>query len=117
MAFEDLEVWKRAARLSVNIYAGMAENRDYGFRDQITRSGLSVPSNIAEGVERSSGKDCLRFIDIARGSCAELRTQIYIGMEIGYIARETGKQWLNESREIAAMLMGFANSLKRKINH
>ena len=85
MRFEDLEVWKRGARLSADIYKGMAEIRDFGFRDQITRSGLSIPSNIAEGVERESNLDCIRFLTYAKGSCGELRTQIYIGVDIGYI--------------------------------
>jgi len=57
--FEDLEVWKRAARLSANIYKELARLKDYSFRDQITRSGLSVPSNIAEGFERGSILDPL----------------------------------------------------------
>ena len=113
MAFEDLDVWKRAARLSANIYTEMAKNRDYGFRDQITRSGLSVPSNIAEGMERSSDKERSRFVNYARGSCAELRTQIYIGMDIGYIPRDTGKQWLQETKEIAAMLVGLRRSFEK----
>lgn len=52
MNFEDLEVWKRAARLSSNLYKNLKDLRDFGFRDQITRSGLSIPSNIAEGFER-----------------------------------------------------------------
>ncbi|QEP43511.1 four helix bundle protein [Ectothiorhodospiraceae bacterium BW-2] len=82
MRFEDLEVWKRSARLSAEIYKHFAESRDYGFKDQITRSGLSIPSNIAEGMERSSNKEKAHFLDIAKGSCAELRTQIYIGIEI-----------------------------------
>ena len=54
MRFEDLEVWKRAARLSASIYKELKNLKDWGFRDQITRSGLSVPSNIAEGFERAS---------------------------------------------------------------
>ena len=57
MAFEDLEVWKKAARLSGNIYKDLRDLKDYGFKDQITRSDLSIPSNIAEGVERNSEKE------------------------------------------------------------
>jgi len=52
MAFEDLDVWKRSSRLSANIYKELYCLKDYGFKDQITRSGLSIPSNIAEGIER-----------------------------------------------------------------
>lgn len=57
MAFEQLEVWKRSARLSANVYKTLRKCDDFGFRDQITRSGLSVPSNIAEGMERDSARE------------------------------------------------------------
>ncbi len=110
MRFEDLKVWKRAARLSADIYRELMELKDYGFKDQITRSGLSIPSNIAEGMERSSIKDRARFLEYAKGSCGELRTQIYIGLDIGYIKGTTGKQWIQETREISAMLVGLIKS-------
>ncbi len=84
MQFEDLEIWKRSARLSADIYKELANLKDYGFKDQITRSGLSVPSNIAEGYERQSDKETVNFLNYAKGSAGELRTQIYIGMDIGY---------------------------------
>ncbi|SDW04046.1 four helix bundle protein [Thiocapsa roseopersicina] len=103
-AFEDLEVWKRGARLSADIYRGLRDLKDWGFRDQITRSGLSIPSNIAEGYERESNRDCINFLSYAKGSAGELRTQIYIGMDIGYIDRQTGKHWLNEAQQISKML-------------
>jgi four helix bundle protein len=85
--------------------------RDFGFRDQITRSRLSVPSNIAEGMERRSPKEKQRFLDIALGSCAELRTEIYIGVDIGYIDKVVGKAWIAETREISAMLVGLRNNI------
>ncbi len=59
--FEELDVWKRSARLSAEIYKTLAELKDYGFRDQITRAGLSIPSNIAEGYERNSNKELALF--------------------------------------------------------
>ena len=107
MDFEQLDVWKRSARLSASLYRHFADSRDFGFKDQITRSGLSVPSNIAEGMTRPSVKDRTKFLYIAKGSCAELRTQIYIGVEIGYIEREKGHDWVKETKEIAAMLTGL----------
>jgi len=114
MPFEDLDVWKRSARLSANIYKELTELRDFGFRDQITRAGLSVPSNIAEGMERISRKEQMRFLDIAKASCAEVRTQTYIGMYIGYIDKEVGKHWISETKEISAMLIGLIKSIKGK---
>ena len=62
MRFEDLEVWKRSARLSADAYRGMRSVRDFGFRDQLTRAGLSVPSNIAEGFERESNQEFVNFL-------------------------------------------------------
>jgi len=110
--FEDLDVWKRSARLSAEIYKELASLKDFGFKDQITRSGLSIPSNIAEGMERVSNKEKMRFLDIARGSAVELRTQIYIGIDIGYIKKASGIIWLKESKELSAMLVGLCKSLK-----
>ena len=115
MKFEDMEIWKRSARLSADLYKSFADCKDFGFRDQITRSGLSIPSNIAEGSERSSKKDFIRFLQYAKGSCGELRTQIYIGMDIGYINSAQGKNRLNETREISAMLVGFINSIEKQL--
>jgi len=111
MKCENLEVWKRSAALSAEIYRYFHDAKDWGFRDQITRSGLSVPSNIAEGVERSSDKESVRFLDIAQGSCAELKTQIYIGMKIDYIDTESGIKWTSEISEINRMLGGLKKHL------
>jgi four helix bundle protein len=104
MRFEDLEVWKRAVKLATSIYRELRESKDYGFRDQITRAGLSVPSNIAEGFERESLKECIVFLSYAKGSCAELRTHVYVGAEIGYIANKIGQDWIRESVEISSMI-------------
>ncbi|WP_177418022.1 four helix bundle protein [endosymbiont of Lamellibrachia barhami] len=105
--FEELEVWKRSARLSVEIYKVLRDCRDYSFKDQLSRSGLSVPSNIAEGFERESLKESLNFLSYAKGSCGELRTQTYIGIKIGYIDTVTGKRWITESKQISVMLAGL----------
>ena len=111
MNFENLDVWKRSARHSAEIYKITASLKGFGFRDQLTRSGLSVPSNIAEGMTRESVKEKKRFLDIARSSLSEARTQIYIGIDIGYLPKQQAQKWLVESRELSAML----NSLKNKL--
>ena len=80
--FEDLEVWKRAARLSADLFKSLYSIKDFGFRDQITRAGMSIPSNIAEGYERLSNKEKSNFLNYAKGSAGELRTQIYIGSNL-----------------------------------
>ena len=73
--FEELDVWKRSARLSADLYRATANLKDFGFRDQITRAGLSVPSNIAEGHERENPKETVNFYSYAKGSAGELRTR------------------------------------------
>ena len=111
MRFEDMDVWKRASRLSANVYSNLVDLKDFGFRDQITRSSLSVPSNIAEGFERVSAKEKRNFLNYSKGSCGELRTQIYIGMEIGYIPKDLGYSWVKETEEISSMLSGLMKYL------
>jgi len=110
MRFENLEVWKRSARLSADIYRELKDLKDYGFRDQITRSGLSIPSNVAEGFERKSKKEFLVFLKYALGSCGEVRTQIYIGIEIGYISDITGRKWIQETKDISAMITSLVKT-------
>ena len=112
-AFENLEVWRRAVTFSGAIYKGLRHLKDYGFKDQLTRAGLSVASNIAEGMERDSIPDRLKHLTIARGSCGEARTQIFVGLEVGYIDPSTGKAWIKESREISAMLVGLSRFVRK----
>ena len=88
--------------------------RDFGFRDQITRAGLSIPSNIAEGVERTTPADQCKFLDYARGSCGEVRTQTIIGIKVGFISEEIGREWIGETKELAAMINGLIRSIRKK---
>ncbi len=110
MKCERLDVWKRSCRLSVNVYKTFSDSKDFGFKDQITRSALSVASNIAEGLEKESNKETARFIEIAKGSAAELITQTYIGIEIDYIDKQMGMSWVKELNEILRMLSGLKKS-------
>lgn len=112
MRFEDLDVWQRSTKLTSAIYRELKELKDWGFRDQITRSALSVPSNIAEGFERESRRESMTFLSYAKGSCGELRSQIYVGMEIGYIKVEIGERWLREAVEISSMLNALIRTRK-----
>ena len=112
MNFEKLEVWKRACRLSAEVYKNLKGLNDFGFKDQITRASLSIPSNIAEGMVKPTAKDKVKFLPIANGSCAELRTQTYIGIDIEYIPAEIGKGWIQEAEEVSAMLSGLIKKIK-----
>ena len=86
--FEELDVWKLARALTGKVYRlsrlGLFA-KDYGFRDQICRAAVSIVSNIAEGFERRSKNQFLQFLDIANGSAGELRAQLYIALDLGYI--------------------------------
>lgn len=111
MIYENLEVWKKSKCLAVSAYKSMARCRDYGFKDQITRCSLSVVSNIAEGMERKTKPDKVRFLVIAKGSIAEFKAQTQVGMEIDYIEHNLGCRWLAESEEVSKMLQGLINTL------
>ncbi|OGJ87080.1 MAG: four helix bundle protein [Candidatus Raymondbacteria bacterium RifOxyA12_full_50_37] len=113
MQFEDLVVWKRAVKISAELYKELKHLKDYSFRDQITRSGLSIPSNIAEGFERGMTKECVHFLAYAKGSCGELFTQIMIGKEAGYIPEKQCERWVQETKEIAAMLGSLMKTRSR----
>ncbi len=111
-SFEDLAVWRRAVALSVDIYRQTQPIKDFGFRGQITTAGLSIPSNIAEGMERVSKADKIRFLDYALGSCGEVRTQALIGHQVGYVPTDAYNCWATETREVTAMLSGLIRSIR-----
>ncbi len=111
-SFENLEVWKRSCQFAVSVYESLRDCPDLALKDQMQRAAVSIPSNIAEGSERG-GKDFVRFLRIASGSAAELRTQVYIAKKIGVLADDSFSRLLPELKEISKMLTGLARSLKR----
>ncbi len=113
---EEIEVWKRGCRMVVELYkltGKEAFEKDWGLRDQIRRSAVAIPSNIAEGYERDSDAEFNRFAMIAKGSCGELRTQLYIAQAIGYLQKKTATRLIDECREIASMITGLSHHLKK----
>ncbi|HMD69664.1 MAG TPA: four helix bundle protein [Chitinivibrionales bacterium] len=111
-SFEDLEVWKKACRLAVRLYSLLKESRDYGMKDQMLRAAVSIASNIAEGSERNSLVDFRRYLSVAKGSAAELRTQVYISGSIGILNQKDTLELVDELKTISKMLQGLAASLK-----
>lgn len=109
--FENLDVWKEGCRLAVAVYSATKSCKDVGLRDQLQRSAVSISSNIAEGSERRSGKEFIQFLYIAKGSAAELRTQLYIAAKIGVIDNGTAKALAGDARRISAMLQNLISSL------
>ncbi len=112
MKHENLEIWKRSFNLSCLVYQSFKQIRDYSFKDQVCRSGLSVPSNIAEGLERASDKEKAHFLSVAKGSLAELRTQLLIAIEIQYISKDIGESMTEECIHLSRMLGSFIVKLR-----
>lgn len=109
--FEDLEVWKRSSRLAVSVLELIEPLKLFALRDQMARSCISVPSNIAEGAERESDREFKRFLAIAKGSTGELRTQLYIGIRAGCLTAESANPLIEETRQIASMIEGLRKRL------
>jgi len=116
--FENLDVWKRGCRLAVEVCVASHASRDFNLKDQIQRSALSIPSNIAEGAERPSNADFTRFLGYSKGSCAELRTQLMIHKEVcrqlGIDPFQGTNEMIEETREISKMLGAFIDKIAPK---
>ena len=114
--FEDIEAWQQARILVNDVYAatnGRAFSRDYGLRNQIRRAAVSIPSNIAEGFERGGNKEFIQFLYIAKGSCGEVRAQLYIAKDQNYITQEQFQTLTHQTLRISKMLAGFIAYLQR----
>lgn len=117
--FKGLIVWSRAKDLAVKIYKVSGRGalfKDFGLRDQIRRSAVSIPSNLAEGDERDTDKESVRFFYIAKGSLAELRTQPQIAFEIGYIEKDTFEELDQECIQLGKMIGALIKKRKNKIS-
>ena len=112
--FEDLAVWQEGVRLAVGVYGSLKECKDFGLKDQMQRSAVSIPSNIAEGFERNSNKKFIHFLYIAKSSCGELRTQLYLAVELGILPNESGNSLLEKIKKISAMLHNLIKTRQQK---
>ena len=111
-SFENLEVWQHACRLTVRLYNELDGCKDFGLKDKMTRAAVSIASNIAEGAERGSDAEFIRFLHISKGSAAELRTQIYIAKRIGLINAPAVQHFTEDLKQISARLHALIKSLK-----
>ena len=114
-SFEDLKVYQKAKDLTNAVYTltkKVAFVKDYGLADQIRRSSVSVMSNIAEGFERGSRPDFIRFLFIAKGSCGELRAQLEIAKDQGYISEQDYIQCRDNAKNISGITANFIKHLK-----
>ncbi len=115
--FEDLVVWQLARDLVKDIYSSFKTCRDYGFNDQIQRASVSVMNNIAEGFERGynsiDNKLFLNFLNIALGSCGEVRSMLYAAEDLGYMDDETAKIFRNRCKNLTLKLNSLMETLRK----
>ena len=114
---EDMEIWQRGCRLAVDVYKltkGQELEKDWGLCNQIRKSAVSIPSNIAEGHERDTPAEFRRFLRIAKGSCGELRTQIYIAQALGYVEKSTSESIIKECVELSSMIYGLITHVEKQ---
>jgi four helix bundle protein len=112
--FEDIKAWQLARDLVIDIYRSSDDgrfSRDFGLRDQIRRASVSVMSNIAEGFERGSEKEFQRFLYLAKGSAGEVRSQLYIAFELGYVTQEDFGVLRSKAEGVSKALSGFITYL------
>lgn len=112
--FEDLDVWQQSMTLAEMLYKELRGCQDYSLRDQMHRSAISIASNIAEGYDRGSNKEFIRYLYIAKGSCAELRTQLCLANRIGIIDSGTFDLFLDSTKKISAMLANLIKVRKER---
>jgi four helix bundle protein len=113
-----MPVWKLARDLTVEIYRitkGAGFRRDYGLVDQIRRASISISSNIAEGFERGSRKELIQFLYIAKGSLGEVRSQLQVSSELGYINEEKSSSLLQQTYDLSKQLGAFISSLRKRV--
>jgi four helix bundle protein len=113
-SFEELEVWQMGTQIAVGVYKMLDDCRDFGLKDQMTRAAVSIPSNIAEGAERGSKKEFIRFLHIAKGSAAELRTQLHIAHRIELISDENKKEMIGELETISRKIHRLIEFFKKQ---
>lgn len=115
--FEDLMAWQKARELTKQIYSLTNKgdfSKDFGLRDQIRRASVSIMSNLAEGFERGGRSEFHQFVVIAKGSCAEVRSQLYVSFDAGYITQEEFNQLYNLTVEISRILGGLRSILQKQ---
>ncbi|HEX9423170.1 MAG TPA: four helix bundle protein [Pyrinomonadaceae bacterium] len=115
--FEDFIAWQKARKLTADIYRITSEGnfaRDFGLKDQIRRAAVSSMSNLAEGFERGRPAEFHQFLSVAKGSCAELRTQLYVALDVGYLKLSTFNVLMAEATEVGQILGGLRRSVERR---
>jgi four helix bundle protein len=113
-SFEDIVGWQRAQDLAVLIYKEFGTCKDYGFKDQICRAVVSISNNIAEGFDRSSDKEFVRFLYISKGSCSEVKSMLYLAPRLGIIPHKNAIVLNKKADEVGKILSGLIKNLKSR---
>jgi four helix bundle protein len=114
--FEELWIWQEARSFVKSVYVDTKNNKcasDFGFRDQIQKAAISIMNNIAEGFERSSDADFARFLDIAKGSCGEVRSMCYTAEDLCYVDHDTAMERREKAAVISAGIKSLSNHLRK----
>ncbi len=118
MTFEDLHIWQLARELTSIIYTITRDgefSRDFGLKDQIRRSSVSIMANIAEGFERKSDKEFLNFLNYAKASCGETRSHLYVALDGYYITEEVAQELQGRFTQLSKMIAGFMKTVSSRI--
>ncbi|MCX6334240.1 MAG: four helix bundle protein [Bacteroidia bacterium] len=110
--FEDLEIWKMSRELVNLVYSDFRSCKDFGFRDQVTRAGISIMNNISEGFCRNSDAEFRQFLNIAKGSSGEVKSMYYIAEDQQYVKTENSLDRRNKSQRLINSIAGFMKYLK-----
>ena len=114
--FEELEIWKEARSLTQEIYRLTRDSKfskDFGFSSQIQRAAISVMSNIAEGFERGGNQEFIQFLYVAKGSCGEVRSQLYVALDQGYVDQKVTESLFTVLKRLSVMIKHLIDHLKR----
>jgi four helix bundle protein len=114
--FEDVKAWQKARELTKGIYSSSRAapfSKDFGLCDQARRASVSIMSNIAEGFERDGNKEFVQFLSQAKGSCGELRSQLYVALDQGYLSQEEFDTLHKLARETSMTISGFMTYLRK----
>jgi four helix bundle protein len=115
--FEDLIAWQKARALTQAIYQSTRQgafSKDFGLAGQIQRSAISIMANIAEGFERGKRSEFHQFLSVAKASCAELRSHLYVALDASYLNQTNFDQLLDQAQEVARIIGGLRVSVEKQ---
>ena len=111
LRFEDIISWQKAKVLTIEVYKTFKDTKDFGFKSQIERAAVSVMNNIAEGFDRRSNKEFRQFLYISKGSCAEVRSMLYLAKDLNKMDEKKFTELYDLTIEISKLLSGLIKTL------